>query len=142
MPGKDSRRGDRAASDHAARLELRRRFGRLLESLDRTLAALERAATPAAVHGARVLARRLRMLLRVFLRASAPTAVDREIEALRQIGHYLDAVREADVARQEIAQLAAKCGSTATQEIAALIAGKGRERKRAERILKAYLHRT
>ena len=134
-----SRTAASAAADDAARARLRLRLGELLAALDENLRSLDRAAMPAAVHATRVSARRLRVLLRVFLHAAAPAAVDRHIEVLRDIGHYLDAVREADVARQEILHL------TSARErlkpgFAAIQARNGRARSRAARQLKLHLH--
>jgi len=127
-------------SERAARIAVRRRLRALVDSLDRNLSALNRAVTPAAVHRARVSARRLRVFLRVFVHAPAPATVDRHIEALRQFGHYLDAVREADVAQEAILRLAAKRNSPAATPIAGIFARTAHERTRAVRKLTVWLN--
>ncbi len=121
------------------RIKLRDRLEALLASLDQSVAAFDRAATPALVHDARVTARRLRVLLRVYLRAVAPAAVDRHIEALRQIGHYLDAVREADVAELEILKLSRRRNKTPSPAITGIYAHRVRDRARAARALNDHL---
>ena len=140
MKEENSLGSDPTGPDDGPGIALLGHLSALLDALDQSIAALDRAATPAVVHEARVQARRLRVLLRVFIRPSAPAAVDRQIEALREIGHYLDAIREADVARQEISELAARCNTNAASAFDALGALRGRERNRAARELKGHLN--
>jgi CHAD domain-containing protein len=140
MRKNDSRVSAATAADEAAGIALRGHIGALLDALDRSISALDRAATPTVVHEARVQARRLRVLLRVFIRPSAAAAVDRQIEALRDVGHYLDAIREADVAREEISELAKRCGKTTAPAFIALGASRRIERNRAARELKRHLN--
>lgn len=140
MKERKLRSGDPSGPDDGPGIALLGHLSALLDALDQSIAALDRAATPTVVHEARVQARRLRVLLRVFIRPSAPAAVDRQIEALRDIGHYLDAIREADVAQQEILELAANCNKTAAPAFKALGALRGRERNRAARELQGHLN--
>lgn len=140
MKEKKSRNGDPSGPDDGPGIALLGHLSALLDALDQSIAALDRAATPTVVHEARVQARRLRVLLRVFIRPAAPAAVDRQIEALREIGHYLDAIREADVARQEILELAANCSKSAAPAFNALGAQRGRERNHAARELQGHLN--
>jgi CHAD domain-containing protein len=140
MPNNPARSSAAVLSERATRSAVRRRLHALIDSLDRNLWALNRAVTPAAVHGSRVSARRLRVFLRVFLHAPAPTTVDRHIEALRQFGHYLDAVREADVAQEAILRLAGKRKTPAATPIAGIYARTVRERARAVRKLEVRVN--
>jgi len=140
MPNNHSRSSAAVPPERAARSAVRRRLHALIDSLDRNLSALNRAVTPAAVHRSRVSARRLRVFLRVFLHAPAPTTVDRHIEALRQFGHYLDAVREADVVQEAILRLAGKRKSPAATQFAGIYARTVRERARAVRKLEVRVN--
>jgi CHAD domain-containing protein len=139
MASKASRSSAFLPADEAANAQLRLRLRAQLNLLDQNLRALERSATPAAIHATRVSARRMRVLLRVFLHAAAPGAVDRHIAVLRDLGHFLDAVREADVAQQEILHLTGGLARSAPG-VAAITARTGRARARAARRLKRHLH--
>ena len=83
--------------DRPDELTVRLTLRRLQQLLDQKLAALARAATPAAVHEARIAARRLRVVLHALKRPLVPFVRHCYSAALKQIVTDLEQVREADV---------------------------------------------
>ncbi len=112
---------------------LRGRVAALQRRLDRATAALTFAATPRAIHGARVAVRRLRVLLRAQRGDFDAAAAKRYRRLLKGLTRDLEPAREADVARRELVQLASGRGSHA-----AFVRGL---HQRAELEYKAAVHR-
>jgi CHAD domain-containing protein len=92
--------------DECLSIRLRRQVALLRRRLDRAAAALMAAATPAAIHGTRVAARRLRVLLQAYSRELDSEARKRCRRELEELTSDLEPAREADVARRIILRLA------------------------------------
>ena len=99
---------------------LRERIIALQHALDRTAAALRSRATPTRIHGVRVAARRLRELLHALFRQLDSRSVKQYRRELKALTHDLEVVRQADVTRCAIAQLAKEGGSNIRSEAEAL----------------------
>ena len=99
---------------------LRERIIALQHALDRTAAALRSRATPTRIHRVRVAARRLRELLHAFRPELDSRSVKQYRRELKALSHDLEVVREADVTRCAIAQLAKEGGSNIRSEAEAL----------------------
>jgi len=82
----------------------------LQRALDRATASLTAAATPQAIHGARVAARRLRATLRAHRNDIDSATAKRYRRLLKALTCDLEPAREADVCRRKLAELAGEGG--------------------------------
>jgi CHAD domain-containing protein len=87
-------------------VRLRHQVAVLQHGLDRAAAALAVAPSSAAIHGARVAARRLRVLLSAHARELESKARKRYRRELKELAGDLEPAREADVARRLLLELA------------------------------------
>ena len=113
---------------------------RLHRELRREAAIVARHASPAAVHRARVAARRLRSLAAAIPGLRDPRAQNRCIRDLRALAHELAAVREADVLREELLESLSEFTSetpSARRHVAVLLE---QERAAARRLLNRHTH--
>ncbi|MFI4890798.1 MAG: CHAD domain-containing protein [Steroidobacterales bacterium] len=107
--------------------------------LDARIATLSRSVTPAKVHHARIVARRLRVLLRALQGSFERAAVKRYMRALQSLAHDLDAVREADVTRAALRQWTSGGGARQVNQAQPLYLAVVGERARAVRALRTIM---
>jgi CHAD domain-containing protein len=118
---------------------VRLRLQALQRLLDTRIAALSLSVTPAKVHHARIVARRLRVLLRALRGRFERTAVKRYMRALQSLAHDLDAVREADVARAALRRWTSGCSTRQANQAQTLSLAVVGERARAVRALRTIM---
>jgi CHAD domain-containing protein len=90
---------------HSNSVPLKDALRRLQRRLEIKLATLKRSVTPDTVHEARTAARRLRALLHGFRVQLSPSSAHRYHYWLKRVTRELGTLRDADVARQNIAEL-------------------------------------
>jgi CHAD domain-containing protein len=118
---------------------VRLRLQALQRLLDARIATLSLSITPVKVHHARIVARRLRVLLRALQGSFKRTEVKRYLRALQSLAHDLDAVREADVTRAALRQRMSGCSTRQANQAQTLYLAGVRERTRAVRALRTIM---
>jgi CHAD domain-containing protein len=123
-------------------LTLKAALGRLQRRFEFKLATLKRRLTPDSVHEARTAARRLRALLDGYRTQLSPSLTPRYRNALKRLTRELGTLRDADVARRNIAALARNAHGRHRDALEALSSDFDQRRQRLAGKLQAEMTRS